>query len=360
MQKSEVIKNIVQKYSFNLKITATKASAQADANLALCKYWGKRDKELNLPTNSSLSINLKGFGTETSLEIIAADNLVFELNGEKLLEADLRYIRLDKYLTNFHYLVKQHFSAQFKTDKLNFKVISHNKVPTEAGLASSSSAFAALVLALNKLFVLNASKQDLSILARLGSGSASRSVFEAEFVQWRKGSNKNGDDSYAYALDEVNYDYWQNLTLAIIPISYEKKSINSTQAMEHTLNTSCLYSSWSAQAEVQIQDLIKAIKSQDFISFGTILEANAMGMHATMLAASPPIFYFLPKSIEVLHKVWDIRNSAAGDAKLATKLENKIFTTADAGPNIKLIFMPQALDRVLKNFPDAEIIYPFK
>ncbi|MCC7300566.1 MAG: diphosphomevalonate decarboxylase, partial [Verrucomicrobia bacterium] len=186
-----------------LKQTAGKPVARgeafAPANIALCKYWGKRDAELNLPVNSSLSISLGKLGTHTAVKFSKSADKVF-LNG-KPAPADFA-ARISKFLNLFR------AEGQF------FEVRTKNNIPTAAGLASSASGFAALVKALDQLFGWGFNPRELSMLARLGSGSASRSLYDG-FAVWHAGVRADGMDSCSEPLSSD----WKNLRIGILEVS---------------------------------------------------------------------------------------------------------------------------------------------
>src|SRR5690625_59357 len=155
-----------------------RATAKAHTNIALIKYWGKRNEELILPTNNSLSVTLDGFYTETT---VSFDNEltedIFILNDQRI--TGVAYERVTNYLD----LIRKFANVT----NAHAEVTSINKVPTAAGFASSASGFAALAAATTKALKLNVSNEQLSILTRQGSGSACRSIYGG-FVEWEKGS----------------------------------------------------------------------------------------------------------------------------------------------------------------------------
>jgi len=215
----------------------------APVNIALSKYWGKRDTVLNLPMNGSVSISLPGLGTETTITLKpTAKNFTpppvdhITLNGKALKPNDPFCIRLSAFLDLFR--PKNHV----------FHINTHNTVPTAAGLASSASGYAALVLALNDLYQWQLSPQKLSLLARLGSGSASRSLYSG-FALWHKGEQADGLDSYAEPLATK----WPELCVGLVKIDVQQKPISSTTGMQNTVNTCDLYQSWPQQAEKDMQ-----------------------------------------------------------------------------------------------------------
>ena len=304
--------------------------AFAPSNIALSKYWGKRDAALNLPVNSSLSVSLGKLGTKTELRL--ADEPAVYLNGRSVDLADGFAIRTVEFLKNFPMVGR------------SFEVRTENNIPTAAGLASSASGFAALVLALDDLAGWKLDRRKLSMLARLGSGSASRSVYTG-FVQWNAGISPDGLDSYAEPLPQE----WPAFRIGVLELSAARKPVGSRDGMNRTVQTSELYKSWPAQANRDIDTIRSAIDAHDFTALGKTAEHNALSMHATMMSAWPPLIYLQPESMEMIHRVQQIR--AAG-------LE--VYLTIDAGPNIKLLFLEENESAVLAAFPGLQIVAPFE
>ena len=181
------------------------------------------------------------------------------------------------------------------------------------------------------------------MLARLGSGSASRSVFEG-FVQWHAGSNPDGTDSFAEPLP----DTWPEFRIGILELSAARKPVGSRDGMNRTVETSELYKSWPQQAAADLDTIRTAIASHDFQTLGKTAEHNALSMHATMVAAWPPLLYLQPETIEQIHKVHRVR---------AEGLE--VYLTIDAGPNIKLLFLEENEIAVTAAFPGLQTIKSF-
>jgi diphosphomevalonate decarboxylase len=307
---------------------ATRGEAFVPANIALCKYWGKRDAELNLPVNSSLSISLGKLGTHTVVKFAKTADRIF-LNG-KPAPADFA-ARLSKFLD------------LFRADGQFFEVRTKNNIPTAAGLASSASGFAALVKALDQLFGWGFNLRELSMLARLGSGSASRSLYDG-FAVWHAGERADGFDSYAEGIEAQ----WPALRVGILEVSKARKKTGSTDGMNRTRETSELYEAWPAQAECDFDELRTAIAAQDFTLLGETAENNALAMHATMLAAWPPLCYWKPQSLALMQKVWQAREDGL-----------EIYFTMDAGPNLKLLFLKENQAAVKVLFPKVQIVNPF-
>lgn len=316
------------------KTPCNKGFGKAPVNIALSKYWGKRDSELNLPTNSSLSISLPNLGTETDIAWIerSQPKLEVTLNHKRLPESDAFYQRINIYLEYFKPNSNGHFTVN-----------TVNSVPTAAGLASSASGYAALVIALDDLFQWQLSKKSLSLLARLGSGSASRSVYDG-FALWHKGEQLDGLDSFAESIDV----HWKTLCIGLIEVDTRQKPISSTAGMQQTVKTCELYQPWPNKAEKDLKKIHDAILKQDLLKLGETAENNALAMHATMIATWPPIVYWQPDSIEAMQQVWQLR-----------EVGYSVFFTMDAGPNLKLIFEDSEEYTVRQRFPNIKIIKPF-
>lgn len=322
--------------SNRLNAAKSEGKGSAPVNIALSKYWGKRDTILNLPTNGSASISLPGLGTETQIKILSdTDNHQdkVSLNGQ-LLNSDNAFAKRVSDFLN-------HFRAHPNT---SFEVTTFNSVPTAAGLASSASGYAALVLALNDLFKWNLADKELSLLARLGSGSASRSLFSG-FSVWHQGIQTDGLDSYAEAI-EIQ---WPEFCVGLLEIDVKQKSVSSTQGMQNTVETCALYQAWPEQANRDLQTILKAIEEKNFSTLGKTAEHNALSMHATMIATWPPIVYWQPESVEAMHKVWQLREQGV-----------EVYFTMDAGPNLKLLFLETEKPAIKQAFKSVKILEPFK
>jgi len=325
---SQFVENILAGVRTNPK---EHVAAFASSNIALCKYWGKRDAALNLPVNSSLSISLGELGTRTEIKL-SKEDLVY-LNDEVVAPDDSFAVRTLEFLDLF----RPHFG------NIRFEVRTGNNIPTAAGLASSASGFAALVLALDDLAGWGLDRKQLSMLARLGSGSASRSVYDG-FVEWHAGSNPAGTDSFAEKIDNE----WPEFRIGILEVSSAPKPVGSREGMNRTLETSELYKSWPQQAAADLETIRAAIETRDFQLLGKTAERNALAMHATMLAAWPPLLYFQPETVKQIHRVQRIRNEGL-----------EVYLTIDAGPNIKLIFLEENEAAVADTFPGLQVIKPF-
>lgn len=343
MKKQDIVNQILDTVvykNFNINNTAT---SFAPSNIALVKYWGKSNLELNIPNTDSLSISLGDLGATTTINIINNQQDIVILNNKEVdINSDF-YIKINQYLNLF----RNYFKNNKKIYDYKFKINSHSNIPIAAGLASSACGFAALILALNKLFSWDLNEKDLSILARLGSGSASRSIWQG-FVYWQKGNKLDGMDSFAYLLDNNKQNnILSDLSIGILLLDKNQKPISSRAAMLRTVETSILYQkAWSYQVERDLELIKQAIKINDIDLLGQTAENNALAMHATMLSAKPAICYSTKDTIDAMHKIWDLRNNK----------NISIYFTQDAGPNLKLIFYKKDLEIIKKYFNDLYIV----
>lgn len=291
------------------------ARATACSNIALCKYWGKRDDAdpaLNLPAVGSLSMTLDALRTET--EISASGTDAFELDGQPESGAVAKKV--------FAHLDRVWAAASSERTRPPCRVVSHNHFPTAAGLASSASGFAALTLAAAAAFDLQAPKETLSALARMGSGSAARSIWGG-FVRLDRGHAPDGHDCIARPLQLAKP--WP-LRLLVVQTTTGKKSIGSTDGMERSRRTSPYYAPWVATSDADLDAAEAAIVACDLEELGRITEHSCFKMHACMIATDPALLYWNGTTVEVIHAVRALR---------AEGLEG--FVTIDAGPHVKVL-----------------------
>ncbi len=330
MKKFDVVKAILGNH---LQRGPQKSSGQAFAptNIALCKYWGKRNQELNLPLTSSLSVSLGDKGAAVVLSAHETDHDSVTLNGDAVATTSRFYQRLVHFLDLFRQSTPWYLRVDIQSN-----------IPIAAGLASSACGFASLTLALNDLCGWQLDTRALSILARLGSGSASRSIVTG-FVEWEMGHRDDGMDSYATALPVT----WPELCVGLLIVSDKEKGLSSRAAMQRTVETSKLYTAWPAQVEHDLRVLKQALTTHDFSLLGATAEANALAMHATMLSAWPAISYAVPDTVLAMQQIWRLRQEGL-----------PLYFTQDAGPNLKLLFTRDVRETVQSLFPAAEILQP--
>lgn len=314
---------IQPKVTASAQLAPNSAVATANANIALIKYWGKRDERLILPYTSSLSLTLSDLYTQTAVNFsddFSEDSVT--LDGENLLPSATTFRRVIAMLD----LVREKAGISTKA-----RVVSHNHVPTAAGLASSASGFAALCASAAFAAGLKLTPRELSRLARRGSGSACRSIFGG-LVIWHAG--EDDETSYAEPVAEPVTEAAspasapKNLTLAMIVVTLDerKKPISSREAMRRTVETSPAYMPWVEQSKLDLSDALEAIRAADLEKLGDVVERNALGMHETMHKAAPPVNYFTDKTYAVLRAVQAMRECGW-----------PVWATMDAGPNVKVL-----------------------
>lgn len=301
--------------------------ARAYTNIALIKYWGKKDEELILPMNNSLSLTLDAFYTETTVSFdpaLQADTF--------LLDGQLQNTAATAKISRFLDLLRE-----LAGTKLRAAVTSENFVPTAAGLASSASGLAALAAAGNAALQLGLDDSQLSRLARRGSGSACRSIFGG-FVEWEQGT----DDLTSLAHPLAANGFENDLAMLFVLINDKQKDVSSRDGMRRTVATSAFYPGWLASLPEDLATIKQAIATQDFTALGKITEANGLKMHATTLAAVPPFTYWSPQSLMAMDLVRQLR---------ATGTE--CYFTMDAGPNVKVLCRRQDEAAVQQAFSNS-------
>lgn len=306
------------------------ATASANTNIALIKYWGKADESLTIPTASSLSLTLGATRTTTTVSFDggAGDADAVRINGSAPSGTALTRV------TRFLDLVRGRSGIAQRAS-----VDSTSTVPLAAGLASSAAGFAALAAAASRAAGMDLDGRALSRLARRGSGSAARSVFGG-LVLW----NAGGDDAASYAepikgaiegAAEETAGSGLDPAMVVVVLSDGRKMISSTQAMRRTMAASPLYPAWVEASREDLRAALEAVRSGDLARLGEVAEANALGMHASMMAARPAIMYWLPRTVEVLHTIRAMRQDGL-----------PAWATIDAGPNVKVLTRGSSAEQV--------------
>ncbi|KAI0081941.1 Diphosphomevalonate decarboxylase [Panus rudis PR-1116 ss-1] len=334
------------------------ATASAPVNIAVIKYWGKRDTKLILPTNSSLSVTLDQDhlrSTTTSRADPSFEKDRLWLNGkEEEIKEGGRLATCIKELKRLRKEVEDKDPNAPKLSTYAVHIASKNNFPTAAGLASSASGFAALVSSLAALYSLPATPSQLSLIARQGSGSACRSLFGG-YVAWEMGSKPDGTDSYAVQI--APQSHWPDLHALICVVSDDKKGTSSTSGMQRTVETSTLLQHRIKHVVPErMKAISEAILARDFDTFARITMQDSNQFHAVALDTDPPIFYMNDVSRAIIALIVEYnRVSVENGGKL------KAAYTYDAGPNA-VIYAPkenlkEIISLIVKYFPQAE---PFK
>ena len=307
----------------------TTATAHANPNIAFIKYWGNRENTLRLPMNGSISMNLDGLTTHTTVSFqpsLAFDELI--INGHEVTGAGLD--RVSYILDIIRGMANLHQRAEVMTE---------NNFPSGAGIASSASAFAALALAGSKAAGLNLSEPELSRLARRGSGSASRSI-PGGFVEWQVGTTD--EDSIAFSI--ATPEHWK-LVDCIAIVSTSHKKTGSTEG--HSIApTSPLQAARVADAPRRLDLCRKAILDRDFRAFTSIVELDSDMMHSVMMTSTPALHYWKPASVEVMNSVRQWRNEGIPACY-----------TMDAGANVHVMCLEaeaQTIEKRLRSIHGVE------
>lgn len=310
--------------------------AQASSNIAFTKYWGRRNSQINLPNNSSISMTLdENVSTRTGIlfsKDLNSDYLYInnELQNiyDSLIPEKLKFIRkiLDE--------MKQ--KANLNKD-VNCLIYSENSFPTSAGLASSASGAIALSYVLSAALSLHLKDSEISVMSRKISGSGCRSIYGG-IVEWKKGLEEDGTDSYSIQLQ--NESFWPELRDIIVIVDSQEKKVSSSIGHITTVETSILYKARLNFVENQENpQLRKAIQNKDFETMAQIIMQDSDSLHAVMLDTWPPIIYLNDNSKEIIYDVLDLN-----------KQNNKTIAayTFDAGPNAHIITTVDYIDKIIE------------
>nr|XP_010907122.1 diphosphomevalonate decarboxylase MVD2, peroxisomal [Elaeis guineensis] len=328
------------------------ATARAPTNIAVIKYWGKRDEALILPINDSISVTLDPDHLSATTTVAVSPSFKQDrmwLNGKEISLSGGRYQNcLREIRKRAGDVEDEKKGIRIKKEdweKMHLHIASYNNFPTAAGLASSAAGFACLVFTLAKLMNVKEEHGDLSAIARQGSGSACRSMYGG-FVKWTMGNDADGSDSIAVQL--ASNTHWDDLVIIIAVVSSKQKETSSTTGMRESVETSPLLE-YRAKTVVpnRVLQMEEAIKSHDFASLARLTCADSNQFHAVCLDTSPPIFYMNDTSHRIISLVerW---NRSEGSLQVAY--------TFDAGPNAVLIAPNRKvagllLQRLLFQFP---------
>lgn len=298
-----------------------KVISRAHPNIALIKYWGKRDPVLNLPDTGSLSVTVGDLFTEVVVEASPHNTDLLLIEGQVPSAAEAT--RMVQLVRHFRTLMP---------DAPPLKVDSYSNFPRAAGLASSASASAALSLGLDKFLGLRLSRQVLSTIARQFSGSGSRSL-HGGFVEWRRGELPDGSDSFAVPLAPASF--WP-LTTFVLVVDPGPKEVGSRDGMNQSRATSPTYPSFVIQNTADLEVARQALQDRDLALLSTLSERSCLGMVATQLTSQPPLYYWQGTTFSLITSLRRLRQEGLA----------LIFTT-DAGPNVK-VFCEAATTPILR------------
>ena len=302
------------------------------ANIAIVKYWGKKDAKKMIPATSSISLTLNDMFTETEMEFISDEDIKISVEKE-MKNGDYK----DKFsnMTDLFYLNGE-LQDSVHTEKISkvvdlfrenrsqkVKISTTNNMPTAAGLSSSSSGLSAVIKACNELFGKNYTQSELAQISKFGSGSSSRSFF-GPIAAWDKDTGE---------IYEVKTDL--KLAMIVLVLNENKKEISSRNGMELCAKTSTYFDEWVKQSEIDFVNMKKYLAENNFEKVGILTEENALRMHKTTETANPPFTYFNEKTYEAMDFVKNLRNNG-----------EKCYFTMDAGPNVKVLCLEEDLEKL--------------
>jgi diphosphomevalonate decarboxylase len=296
--------------------------AQAQPNIALIKYWGKRDHSRNLPAVSSLSVTLESLWTRMSVEFLddqETDEL--QVNGT---DATMMLRRASRCL-----------DLVAGPDRRRAKIVSQSNFPIAAGLASSASAFAALVVAADEASGGARGCLELARLAGASSGSAARSLYGG-FVELTAG------EDYIDVRTICESPDWP-LEVIVAITAESPKAVSSGEAMIRGESTSPFYSSWLARQDDDLRTAREAVLDRDFAKLASVSEHNCLKMHSVMWSSRPPIVYWNQATLSCMETIRALQ--AEGQA---------VFFTIDAGPQLKAVCLPESTEVVMQALQQTE------
>jgi len=319
---------------------------KSPSNIALIKYWGKYG--FQLPKNPSLSFTLSQSNTTTKVEYaFRAPNstqapIQFYFHGEQQPQFQAK-------IANFFHHIKEFFP--FIPD-LNFTIHSVNSFPHSAGIASSASSMSALALCLcsiekELMGTLNEDELFLhkaSFIARIGSGSACRSVYPGLAMWGYYDKIEESAQEYAIPFYENIDPVFLGFRDAILILDSEEKSVSSRAG--HALMEGNPYAEARyTQAENHLLTLVETLNTGDLVNFGNIVEEEALSLHALMMTSKPSYLLMKPSTLEVINKLRAWRN----------KMDIPAYFTLDAGPNVHLLY-PHAFANEVETFIENELL----
>jgi diphosphomevalonate decarboxylase len=314
----------------------------APSNIALVKYWGKYP--VQIPANPSISFTLNECKTETLLEIERSDKTLKDFSINVFVDNEINEEFKPKILSFFK-RIEPYFS--FLKD-YHFTIKTHNTFPHSSGIASSASGFAALASCLVKFEHkladsdgFNLSK--VSFIARLGSGSAARSI-NGPLMVWGKHKDiKNSNDETAVVFEDI-HDIFKDYQDAILLVDKGQKQVSSTVGHDLMKNHPFAKSRFQ-QAENHLSEIIPVLKNGDLDSFIEITESEALSLHAMMMCSQPYYILMKPQTLQIIENIWRFRKSTSIPVSF----------TLDAGANVHLLF-PKAHKIKVLEFINTELV----
>jgi diphosphomevalonate decarboxylase len=314
-----------------------KTTVRAGSDVALVKYWGKKDEVLRLPENGSVSMKLADLETITTVEWdkkLVGDEvkIIDQLNSSKKKEKGKNGEEIQRVIEHLDRIRK------LVGKKIFAKVVSKNTFPKGTGLSSSGSGFAALTIAATKAIGLALSQTELSILARQGSGTACRCVCGG-WVEWKDGNTS--ETSYSKTI--FPKDYW-NIRDVIVIVDEGKKRVSSTEG--HVLaQTSLLFAERQRRIGGKIQAVKQAIEEKDFKKLGELVENEALEFHCVLLTSQPPMIAWYPGTVQVMLEVQRMREEGV-----------TAYFTINTGFNVHVLTLPEYVEKVTERLQNLSLV----
>ena len=290
-------------------------------NIALIKYWGKRNTIKNLPAVDSISITLDNLWTEMNVMFSS------DLSNDELFINEKRQNNISR--------VKNCIDSILGEQRDYASIMSRCNFPISAGLASSSSSFSALVVAINSLMKKKWNTQLLANQAGSVSGSAARSILGGIV-------KLNNEPEKIRITQLLSPNDWP-LRVVIAITDKKEKAISSSKAMKLSADTSPFYSSWVEDQNDDIKEANSFISKKDFEGLASISEHNCMKMHSIMWTTRPSIVYWNSTTIDCMHAIRDLQRNG-----------ESVFFTIDAGPQIKAICLPENEEKIAKKLNEIK------
>lgn len=307
-----------------------KTTVQASSDIALVKYWGKKDEVLRLPENGSISIILDGLDTITTVAFLpelTQDSVTIQ--GEEIESSSREAKRVSKHLDRIRKLANVYTKA---------KVVSENTFPRGTGLSSSGSGMAALTFAATKALGLELSEKELSILSRQASGTACRCACGG-FVEWLDG--ETSETSYSQSIFPA--DHW-DIRDVVAVVHEGRKKISSTEG-HTTAQTSPFFAVRQAHIPKKIAEVKAALAAKDFTVLGRIVEAEALEFHSILLTSKEPLLLWLPGTLQVMAEVQSLRSEGI-----------ECYFTINTGFNIHVLTLPEFEEAVRERLSGLSLV----
>jgi diphosphomevalonate decarboxylase len=333
-----MIQPLIEPIFTDAQVPTGKVSWQSPSNIALVKYWGKKD--IQIPCNPSISFTLSQSVSKTGVSYRPAEGNSYEI------EFYLDGVRTEKFEEKIHTFFNTIRPLCPFIDQLHFRIDSSNTFPHSAGIASSASGMSALALCIadiERKHLGSISTDDefyrkASLLARLGSGSACRSVYGGLVIWGEVEGIPETSNEYGVPLNEPMHEVFKTYRDSILIVDAAEKKVSS-RVGHGMMNSNPFSAERFAQAGRNIQILIAAIRSGDLEAFIKITELEALTLHAMMMTSDPYFLLMRPNTLSIIEKIFDFRQQTG----------LPVCFTLDAGPNVHLLY-PQHHEQEIKTF----------